>query len=491
MPSQVGDEATTLERRPPPRTFPPIPTPNGINGDTPLRQRRELSMEVNEKSLHRIPPPPSSQPRSKSNKGLCNVLFWIKAFIALTLSMAGMAFLAYLVYAKRVSATAPKIVIDPTSAACSATNRTGLGRLEPPAGKIMWGFAVDWAVDTPQNISTRMAGLKPAVVAMFATMDETQYGGSAMLYWMGQQAALTGSMLEVTMEPIVNMSLIPDSTLTALAKDCAYINSQYGVPVLLRFGHEMNGAWTNYGLKPTQYVTGFRRMTTIMRKYSNLTAMLWAPNVGITYPFSATAAQLPAVGSVDWKLLDTNADGVINDADDPYGPYYPGDDYVDWVGLSLYVFQEGTTNVAFQTTYFSDYMFAQGPTIDALVDARYNQTNHDFYTRFASAKNKPMCFPESGSPYHPAYGGVDELTLKQGWWRQVYAPTTLSNFPLLKMVVNFEEEKLNDRSIMSDWRLASNPAVIAAYVADLQSYTNRLTYGGTFGIDCSGTFAFQ
>lgn len=59
-------------------------------------------------------------------------------------------------------------------------------------------------------------------------------------------------------------------------------------------------------------------------------------------------------------------------------------------------------------------MAAFGPTINTLVDNAYNQTNHDFYTRFALQKGKPMCLAESGSPYHPNYGGVDELTLKQG-----------------------------------------------------------------------------
>lgn len=86
-----------------------------------------------------------------------------------------------------------------------------------------------------------MGGLKPAVNCMFATMTTTDYGGSDMLRWMGQQSALTGSMMEVTMEPIVDIGTIPDSLLIAFAKDCAYINSQYGVPILLRFGHEMNG----------------------------------------------------------------------------------------------------------------------------------------------------------------------------------------------------------------------------------------------------------
>jgi hypothetical protein len=308
---------------------------------------------------------------------------------------------------------------------------------------------------------------------------------------MGQQCELTGSMLEITMEPIVNMSTIPDSLLIAFAQDCAYVNSQYGVPILMRFGHEMNGPWTAYGMKPTMYIAGFRRMATIMRQYSNLTAMLWAPNVGYTYPFSANTSQLPVVGSVDWKLLDTNGDGNITDADDPYGPYYPGDQYVDWVGLSLYVFQDQTTNLAFQTTYFSDYMAANGTTITTLVDSAYNQTSHDFYKRYAKQKSKPMCLPESGSPYHPAYGGLDDLTLKQTWWRQVFSTNTFTNYPMLKLVVNFEEEKNNDNGVLSDWRQTINSTVVTAYKSDITSFKSHLTFGGTFGVNCGGTFTFN
>lgn len=35
---------------------------------------------------------------------------------------------------------------------------------------------------------------------------------------------------------------------------------------------------------------------------------------------------MPPVGSPDFKALDTNNDGVIDFSDDPYLPYYPGDD---------------------------------------------------------------------------------------------------------------------------------------------------------------------
>jgi hypothetical protein len=42
--------------------------------------------------------------------------------------------------------------------------------------------------------------------------------------------------------------------------------------------------------------------------------------------------------SSDWRFpyLDTNRDGDFNALDDPYSAYYPGDDVVDWVSLSLF-----------------------------------------------------------------------------------------------------------------------------------------------------------
>ena len=33
--------------------------------------------------------------------------------------------------------------------------------------------------------------------------------------------------------------------------------------------------------------------------------------------------------------MDTNGDGAVDNLDDPYEPYYPGDTSVDWVGMSV------------------------------------------------------------------------------------------------------------------------------------------------------------
>ena len=40
-------------------------------------------------------------------------------------------------------------------------------------------------------------------------------------------------------------------------------------------------------------------------------------------------------GTADYVVMDTNGDGVVDNLDDPYAPYYPGDTSVDWVGMSV------------------------------------------------------------------------------------------------------------------------------------------------------------
>lgn len=36
--------------------------------------------------------------------------------------------------------------------------------------------------------------------------------------------------------------------------------------------------------------------------------------------------------------MDTNSDGKVDMWDDMYTPFYPGDDWVDWVGMSIFHF---------------------------------------------------------------------------------------------------------------------------------------------------------
>ena len=64
--------------------------------------------------------------------------------------------------------------------------------------------------------------------------------------------------------------------------------------------------------------------------------MVWAPAYGAGYPFGRSYGAVDAAGQRIGQVLDTDGNGTVDDGDDPYAPYFPGDRYVDWVGLSLY-----------------------------------------------------------------------------------------------------------------------------------------------------------
>lgn len=78
------------------------------------------------------------------------------------------------------------------------------------------------------------------------------------------------------------------------------------LPLRIRFGHEMNGAWqrSTYD-QPARYIAAWRRAHDIFRDAGNLAHWIWSPNIVGRY------AQA-------------------------FEPYFPGDDYVGFVGLDGY-----------------------------------------------------------------------------------------------------------------------------------------------------------
>ena len=131
--------------------------------------------------------------------------------------------------------------------------------------------------------------------------------------------------------------------------------------------------------------------------------------------------------------------------------------------------------------------------------------DHDFYSRFSAAYNKPFALPESGAAYArngtdtTLPGQVDELTMKQAWWRSIWAQAPAGNqvpsFPLLKMVVNFEEEKVEPVSLgslgtvnqLNDYRIAANSSIANAFVTQSSQYAARLLWATQLKYTCGGS----
>jgi hypothetical protein len=154
---------------------------------------------------------------------------------------------------------------------------------------------------------------------------------------------------------------ITDPVIDDFVKQVAGI-TKTGRRVFIRLMPEMNGSWFPFGQRPVQFKRVWRRVVAAMR-LEPLTrqrvAFVWGPNPGFGYPFPNQRYSINTTSGEEFQELDTNRNGQIDENDDPYSPYYPGDDVVDWVGLSTYYF--GRTypwvrNELPQSTKFADIL---------------------------------------------------------------------------------------------------------------------------------------
>ena len=235
-----------------------------------------------------------------------------------------------------------------------------------------------------------------------------------------------GAVPMVTWEPWDHTKGVhqPRYTLESInrAKHDAYIRkwardaATWGKPFYLRFAHEMNGDWNSWspgvnGNTASQYIAAWKRVVNIFRQErATNVRWVWSPNVEYN-------------GSMPFKRV------------------YPGDSYVDWVGIDGYNW--GTSNPDSTWTRLGTIF---GPSYDKL----------------AAMTNKPMMIAETAST---ELGG-DKVT----WIRQAFLNDVPSRLPRIRAVIWFHENK------ETDWRVNSSSAALAAYseVVASSSYQGRL-----------------
>lgn len=304
-----------------------------------------------------------------------------------------------------------------------------------PAKGAWFGVSVDWSRDSLAAYSRRL-GERPAVAVTFSgfpmSRQERRWFEGAV-----GQAAHTGSVLLLTLEPHGGLDVVTRARARRLADDLATVNRR-GVPVVVRFAHEMNGSWYPWSQQPRAYVAAFRRVARAVHARTPRTAMMWAPNYGGGYPFVGGAYQA-VPGSPEARGLDTDGDGTVTGADDPYAPYWPGRRYVDWVGMSLYhwgsAYPWGENEVP-EKGKFVDLL--RGTYDGADGDQR---AVPDFYRTYGARLRLPVAVTETAALYVPGRGGASELAIKRAWWEQVLAPANSRRLPWLKMVNWFEWRK--------------------------------------------------
>jgi hypothetical protein len=201
------------------------------------------------------------------------------------------------------------------------------------------------------------------------------------------------------------------------------------IPVFLRFGAEMNN-WDWSAVSPQQFVGAFRRAADIFRARASNVAMVWSV--------------VPGIWMVD-----------MND-------FYPGDAYVDWVGVSLYA-----------TKYSGDRMDR---------DATFNQVNFaaDGFNPVLAMQRvidlygarKPIMLSESGAMHRFKSPPIDESA-----WGKVQLEKMLKYipmvFPQVKMMLYFDVQINHE---LNDYQLSHNSNSARALRADYL----RLVRDGAF-----------
>jgi len=163
----------------------------------------------------------------------------------------------------------------------------------------------------------RNAGARPTMVEYFVKWTE-QFRPVA-----AEACYQKGALPVVAWEPWAGDELGADQPKYALAKIAGgahdgYVTrfatavKNYRAPIVLRFAHEMNGAWypwseKNSGNKAGDYIRAWRHVHDVFRRVGATNVIwVWSPNVVNSLP------------------------------DVPLEPFYPGDSYVDWVGVVGY-----------------------------------------------------------------------------------------------------------------------------------------------------------
>jgi mannan endo-1,4-beta-mannosidase len=203
--------------------------------------------------------------------------------------------------AERVARTAAPPVPPTVHAALSTTPASYLGVY---AAQVPGSYAGVTAFTTS-------TGVRPELVMYYSGWLEPFQAAFA------EAAAIHHAVPLVQIEPTkISLYAIAHGRYDAYLNAYAEAVSSYGYPVILSFGHEMNGTWYSWGAghsSPAAFVAAWRHVVTLFRRAGadNVT-WLWTVNI----------------------IDDTEHGRIANPA-----PWWPGSGYVNWVGIDGYYYE--------------------------------------------------------------------------------------------------------------------------------------------------------
>lgn len=181
------------------------------------------------------------------------------------------------------------------------STKKSLAKFEPLGGTYLGLFLAGWRENANADKVKGIYGRNHAIYLTYTQWKKVYKDTNSYFpLSFAKKAKDNGSGIQIGWEPLNGLKeVVDDEYVRQFAREA----NQSGVPVFLRFAGEMNGEWVPWNSDPKEYIEKFRLIAKIMKEEAPNVAMVWSPNF----------------------LPRHNMD-----------KYYPGDDVVDWVGISLY-----------------------------------------------------------------------------------------------------------------------------------------------------------
>ncbi|KAJ3133541.1 hypothetical protein HK100_004298 [Physocladia obscura] len=291
-----------------------------------------------------------------------------------------------------------------------------LGKLEPEDGTVIFGAWVDDS-NAPVSGGDSISALNKRI----------GYNVGAIQVWqkLPPVPAMSGppdySLANHHPNGTINLNLLDEGTdaaifLTVYPTGLTNITDVH-LNDLATQSPEMNGNWFVYGSSPKEFLSLWIRFYNIMKNTAPQVATVWSPN------FNGPPDQ------------------------EPYAPYWPGPEFVDWVGVSVYwkgsvVDYPWTQNELAPANYAAQIIDAQ-PGIEGGPDS--------FYRDYAVAYNKPFVVSESAGTFHVG----------------VYDPTNNTSTSLPLGVGRKATIMIEDQNTENDYRATVDPNTLSVFKAGL------------------------
>lgn len=313
-----------------------------------------------------------------------------------------------------IACTVQTVVASPLGLTIYTTKENySFQKNEPESGIYAGAYVLqDEYIHNDMNTFNEMTGKQHASYFKYVG-----YGKPFPTEWV-EECKAVGAVPHIAWEPNNGLDKVQDDEyLRSFAKAA----KESGVPIFLRYASEMNGTWTQYSGKSKLYIEKWRLVHKVMKQEAPNIIMLWTV---FTFP-----------------------ENTIDE-------FYPGDDYVDWVGVNIY-------NVMYHNDSLKNKADKEDPL--KLLDYVYNTYSY----------KKPIQISEYGVTNYTTTDGKNHIDFAVNKIERIYG-NLAKRYPRVKSIFYFDVNNLVNAPAgrrINNYAITENEKILNTYKKVIASET--------------------